>query len=29
KVYIEPGRSIVGNAGTTIYKVGVIKEIEK
>lgn len=29
KVYIEPGRSIVGNAGTTIYRVGVIKEIEE
>lgn len=28
KIYIEPGRSIVGNAGTTVYKVGVIKEIE-
>lgn len=28
KIYIEPGRSIVGNAGTTIYKIGTIKEIE-
>lgn len=25
---IEPGRSIVGNAGTTLYTVGAIKEIE-
>lgn len=25
---IEPGRSIVGNAGITLYKVGAIKEIE-
>ncbi|NMM65373.1 diaminopimelate decarboxylase [Clostridium sp. P21] len=24
---IEPGRSIIGNAGTTLYKVGAIKEI--
>lgn len=28
KLYIEPGRSIVGNAGTTIYEIGAIKEIE-
>lgn len=28
RVYIEPGRSITGNAGTTIYKVGILKEIE-
>lgn len=28
KIYIEPGRSIVGNAGTTIYKIGCIKEIQ-
>lgn len=25
---IEPGRSIVGNAGTTLYTIGAIKEIE-
>ena len=28
KLYIEPGRSVVGNAGTTIYKIGNIKEIK-
>lgn len=28
KIYIEPGRSIVGNAGTTLYKIGCIKEIK-
>lgn len=27
KIYLEPGRSVVGNAGTTIYKIGNIKEI--
>lgn len=27
KLYIEPGRSIVGNAGTTLYEIGIIKEI--
>ena len=27
KVYLEPGRSIVGNSGMTFYEVGVIKEI--
>lgn len=27
KLVIEPGRSIVGNAGTTLYTVGAIKEI--
>ncbi|PJI07747.1 MULTISPECIES: diaminopimelate decarboxylase [Clostridium] len=27
KLIIEPGRSIIGNAGTTIYTVGSIKEI--
>lgn len=27
KIYVEPGRSIVGNAGITLYEVGVIKEI--
>lgn len=27
KIYVEPGRSITGNAGTTIYKIGNIKEI--
>ena len=26
-IYIEPGRSIVGEAGITLYKVGAIKEI--
>ena len=28
KVFIEPGRSIVGEAGITLYKIGNIKEIE-
>ena len=28
KVCIEPGRSIIGNAGSTLYKVGAIKEIK-
>ncbi len=28
KIYIEPGRSIVGNAGTTLYEIGTIKEIK-
>lgn len=28
-VYVEPGRSIVGDAGVTLYKVGAIKEIEE
>lgn len=28
KIYVEPGRSIVGNAGTTVYEVGTVKEIE-
>ena len=27
-VYMEPGRSLVGEAGTTLYTVGAIKEIE-
>ncbi len=27
KIVIEPGRSIVGNAGTTLYTVGAVKEI--
>jgi diaminopimelate decarboxylase len=27
KIYLEPGRSIIGNAGTTLYEVGTIKEI--
>ena len=27
RIYLEPGRSIVGNSGMTFYKVGVIKEI--
>jgi diaminopimelate decarboxylase len=26
-IVIEPGRSIVGNAGTTLYKIGAVKEI--
>lgn len=26
-IIIEPGRSIVGNAGTTLYKIGAIKDI--
>ena len=25
---IEPGRSLIGNAGTTLYKVGAVKDIE-
>ena len=29
KLYLEPGRSIIGNAGTTLYEVGSIKEIPK
>ncbi|MBM3706941.1 MAG: diaminopimelate decarboxylase [Actinobacteria bacterium] len=29
KVYLEPGRSMIGNAGTTLYEVGNIKEIPK
>ena len=27
KIYIEPGRSIVGEAGITLYTVGAVKEI--
>ncbi len=27
-IYMEPGRSMVGSAGTTLYTVGAIKEIE-
>ncbi|MDD3819073.1 MAG: diaminopimelate decarboxylase [Actinomycetota bacterium] len=27
KLYIEPGRSIVGNAGVTLYKAGTVKEV--
>ncbi|NQT66469.1 MAG: diaminopimelate decarboxylase [Actinobacteria bacterium] len=27
KLYLEPGRSIIGNAGVTLYKVGVVKKI--
>lgn len=27
RIMLEPGRSIVGNAGVSIYKVGVVKEI--
>lgn len=26
-IIVEPGRSIVGNAGTTLYKIGAIKDI--
>lgn len=29
KIYLEPGRSIVGNSGVTLYTVGNIKEIPK
>lgn len=29
KMYLEPGRSIVGNAGITLYEAGATKEIEK
>jgi diaminopimelate decarboxylase len=25
KIYLEPGRSIIGNAGTTLYEVGTVK----
>ncbi len=28
KLYLEPGRSIVGSAGVTLYEVGGVKEIE-
>ncbi|MBN2073307.1 MAG: diaminopimelate decarboxylase [Actinobacteria bacterium] len=28
KLYLEPGRSIVGNAGVTLYEVGAVKEIK-
>lgn len=28
KIMIEPGRSLVGEAGTTVYQIGAIKEIE-
>ena len=28
KIYIEPGRSIVGEAGLTLYKVGAVKTIK-
>jgi diaminopimelate decarboxylase len=27
RLYIEPGRSIVGNAGVTLYKAGTVKEV--
>lgn len=27
KLYLEPGRSIIGNAGVTLYEIGVVKEI--
>jgi diaminopimelate decarboxylase len=27
KIYLEPGRSIVGNAGITLYRIGSIKEM--
>jgi diaminopimelate decarboxylase len=29
KIYLEPGRSIVGNSGVTLYEIGNIKEIPK
>jgi diaminopimelate decarboxylase len=29
KLYLEPGRSIIGNAGVTLYEVGAIKEINR
>ncbi len=28
RLYLEPGRSIVGNAGVTLYEVGAVKEIK-
>lgn len=28
KIYLEPGRSIIGNAGVTLYEAGVVKEIK-
>ncbi len=28
KLYLEPGRSIIGNAGVTLYEAGIIKEIK-
>jgi len=28
KLYIEPGRSIIGNAGVTLYEVGTVKDID-
>jgi diaminopimelate decarboxylase len=28
ELYLEPGRSIIGNAGATLYQVGVVKEIK-
>lgn len=28
ELYLEPGRSIIGNAGLTLYQVGVVKEIK-
>lgn len=28
EIWIEPGRSIVGDAGTTLYTVGSLKEVE-
>ncbi len=27
RLYVEPGRSIVGNAGVTLYKTGTVKEV--
>ncbi len=29
KLYLEPGRSIIGNAGVTLYEIGGIKEINE
>ena len=27
EIWIEPGRSLVGDAGTTLYKIGSSKEV--
>ena len=27
RILVEPGRSLVGNAGITVYRVGTVKEI--
>ncbi len=29
EIWVEPGRSIIGTAGTTLYSIGMIKEIEQ